>query len=40
VARPSGQLRLKFVRLAPGDRVKAELSPYDLSRGSIIVKEE
>jgi len=38
VARPCSRLRLMFVRLAPGDRVTVELSPYDLSKGSIVLK--
>lgn len=35
----SGQMRLEFVRLAPGDTVKVQMSPYDLSRGCIASKE-
>ncbi len=35
----SGKMRLSFVRIAPGDRVKLELSPFDLSKGSIVSKE-
>ncbi len=30
-----GTLKLKFVRLVPGDRVTVEISPYDLTRGRI-----
>ncbi len=32
-----GRARLNFVRLAAGDRVKLEMSPYDLSQGRIVV---
>ncbi len=32
----TGKARLNFQRLAPGDRVWLELSPYDLSQGRII----
>lgn len=32
----SGKLRMNFIRILPGDRVKLELSPYDLNRGRII----
>lgn len=32
----SGRLRKNFIRILPGDRVRVELSPYDLSRGRII----
>jgi len=31
----SGKLRMNFIKILPGDRVKLELSPYDLSRGRI-----
>lgn len=37
VARASGDLRLNFVRLSPGDRVQVEFHPYDLSRGRIVL---
>jgi translation initiation factor IF-1 len=35
VAHTPGKLRLNFVRIVPGDKVMIELSPYDLSKGSI-----
>ncbi len=31
----SGRIRMNFVRIVPGDRVRVVLSPYDLSRGRI-----
>ena len=31
----SGKLRLNFIKILPGDKVKLELSPYDLNRGRI-----
>jgi translation initiation factor IF-1 len=34
----AGKARLSFARLAPGDRVQLELSPYDLSSGRIVVR--
>ena len=34
----SGTLRMNFIRLLPGDRVRVELSPYDLSRGRITYR--
>ncbi|HSI84013.1 MAG: translation initiation factor IF-1 [Candidatus Methylacidiphilales bacterium] len=40
LARVSGELRLSFIRVLPGDRVLVEFSPYDLSRGRIIVRNE
>ncbi len=35
----TGKARLSFVRLAPGNKVKLELSPYDLSEGRIVVEQ-
>ena len=35
LAHISGQLRMNFIRILPGDRVRVELSPFDLSRGRI-----
>ncbi|MEE8169181.1 MAG: translation initiation factor IF-1 [Phycisphaerae bacterium] len=32
----SGRLRRNFIRILPGDTVRVELSPYDLSRGRIV----
>lgn len=34
----SGKIRMNFIRILPGDRVKVELSPYDLSRGRITFR--
>ena len=31
----SGKLRTNFIRILPGDKVKVEMSPYDLSKGRI-----
>jgi translation initiation factor IF-1 len=36
LAHPAERLRVPLVRLLPGDRVRVELSPYDLSRGRIV----
>jgi translation initiation factor IF-1 len=35
LAHVSGKIRMNFIRILPGDKVKVELSPYDLSRGRI-----
>jgi len=35
LAHISGQLRMNFIRILPGDRVRVELSPFDHSRGRI-----
>ena len=36
----TGKARLRFGRLAPGERVLLEMSPYDLSEGRIIPEQE
>ncbi len=38
LAHISGKMRMNFIRILPGDKVKIELSPYDLSRGRIIFR--
>ena len=35
LAHISGKLRMNYIKILPGDRVKVELSPYDLNRGRI-----
>ncbi|MBQ1404047.1 MAG: translation initiation factor IF-1 [Firmicutes bacterium] len=35
LATVSGKIRMNFIRILPGDKVKVELSPYDLTRGRI-----
>ena len=34
----SGKMRMHFIRILPGDKVKVELSPYDLTRGRITYR--
>lgn len=34
----SGRMRMNKIRLAPGDRVKVEMSPYDLTKGRITYR--
>jgi translation initiation factor IF-1 len=38
LAHVSGKIRKNFIRILPGDKVKVELSPYDLSRGRITFR--
>lgn len=38
LAHISGKIRLRFIRILPGDRVLVELSPYDLTRGRITYR--
>lgn len=40
LAHISGKMRMNFIRILPGDRVKVELSPYDLTRGRIIYRQK
>ncbi len=40
LAHISGKMRMNFIRILPGDRVKIELSPYDLSRGRITWRDK
>jgi translation initiation factor IF-1 len=36
----SGKMRMNFIRILPGDKVRMELSPYDLSRGRITWRDK
>ena len=38
LAHISGKMRMHYIRLLPGDKVKLELSPYDLTRGRITYR--
>jgi translation initiation factor IF-1 len=38
LAKISGKMRKHYIRILPGDKVKVELSPYDLSRGRITYR--
>ena len=38
LAHISGKMRKHFIRILPGDRVRVELSPYDLNRGRIVYR--
>lgn len=35
LAHISGKLRMNYIKILPGDKVKVELSPYDLTKGRI-----
>jgi translation initiation factor IF-1 len=39
LAHISGKMRMHYIKILPGDKVKIELSPYDLARGRIIFRE-
>jgi len=38
LAHVSGKMRMHFIRILPGDTVTVEMSPYDLTRGRIIMR--
>ena len=38
LAHISGKMRVHYIKILPGDMVKVELSPYDLSRGRIVYR--
>jgi len=40
LAHISGKLRMNFIRIIPGDKVKIEMSPYDLTKGRIIWRDK
>ena len=35
----SGRMRKFYIRILPGDKVKVELSPYDMSKGRIVYRQ-
>lgn len=38
VAHISGRMRKNFIRILPGDRIRVEISPYDLTKGRIVYR--
>ena len=40
LAHISGTIRMNYIRILPGDKVKVELSPYDLTRGRITWRDK
>jgi translation initiation factor IF-1 len=38
IAHISGKMRMNYIRILPGDKVKLEMSPYDLSKGRITYR--
>ncbi len=38
LAHISGKMRMHYIKILPGDRVKLEMSPYDLSKGRITYR--
>jgi translation initiation factor IF-1 len=40
LAHVSGKMRMNFIKILPGDKVTIEMSPYDLSKGRIVYREQ
>lgn len=38
IAHISGKMRMHYIKILPGDKVKVEISPYDLNKGRIILR--
>ena len=38
IANISGKMRMNYIKILPGDKVKLEMSPYDLSKGRIVYR--
>jgi translation initiation factor IF-1 len=38
LAHVSGKMRMHFIRILPGDTVTVEMSPYDLNKGRIVLR--
>ena len=36
----SGKLRMFYIKILPGDRVRVVISPYDLTKGRIVLREK
>jgi len=40
LAHISGKMRMHYIKILPGDKVKVEISPYDLTRGRITFRKK
>ena len=38
IAHISGKMRINYIKILPGDKVKLEMSPYDLTKGRIVYR--
>jgi translation initiation factor IF-1 len=38
IAHISGKMRMNYIKILPGDKVKLEMSPYDLTKGRIVYR--
>jgi translation initiation factor IF-1 len=39
LAHVAGRMRKNFIRIVPGDKVRVEVSPYDVTKGRIVFRE-
>jgi translation initiation factor IF-1 len=40
LAHVSGKMRMHYIRILPGDKITVEMSPYDLSKGRIVYRDD
>jgi len=40
LAHVSGKMRMHYIKMVPGDKVKIEISPYDLTKGRIVYRNK
>ena len=38
IAHISGKMRMHYIRIVPGDKIRVEMSPYDLTKGRIVFR--
>ena len=38
IAHISGKMRMQYIKILPGDKVRIEMSPYDLTKGRIVFR--
>ena len=38
IAHISGKMRMNYIKILPGDKIRVEMSPYDLSKGRIVFR--
>ena len=38
IAHISGKMRMHYIKILPGDKIRVEMSPYDLSKGRMVFR--
>ena len=38
IAHISGKMRMHYIKILPGDKIRVEMSPYDLTKGRIVFR--